>query len=71
MEELEITQEEIARHYSAMLDSVAVIKGEKPVGMEDEEWEDCIKRNKEHLEIMVAKDFWSDEDMSEINSVLA
>ena len=71
MEELEITQEEIARHYSAMLDSVAVIKGDKPKGMEDKEWEDCIKRNKEHLEIMVAKDFWSDEDMSEINSVLA
>ena len=29
--------------------------------MEDAEWADTVARNKEHLEIMVAKDFWTEE----------
>ena len=57
--------EEIAQHYSAMLDSVNLINGGQP-----EEWADCVSRNKEHLELMVAKDFWTDEDMTAVNAVL-
>ena len=62
--ENEITPEEIARHYSAAMDSVNLINGDKPEMMSDEEWADCIARNKEHLEIMVAKDFWTTEDLT-------
>ena len=62
---IELTQEqEIARHYSACMDSVNLINGEKPEMMTDEEWADTIARNKEHLVIMLAKDFWTTEDLA-------
>jgi hypothetical protein len=60
----EVTAEEIARHYAAALDSVALINGEKPENTTDEEWADTIARNKEHLSIMLAKDFWTTEDLT-------
>lgn len=59
----ELTIEQIQKHYSAAMDSVNLINGEKPESMTDEEWADCIARNKEHLQIMLAKDFWTDEDL--------
>jgi len=59
----EITQEQIAQHYQAALDSVALINSEKPEKMEDSEWQDCLARNKEHLKIMLAKDFWTTENL--------
>ena len=62
------TAEEIARHYSAAMDSVALINAGKPEGMEDAEWADCVARNKEHLKIMLAKDFWTTEDLSAIEA---
>ena len=68
--ENEITPEEIARHYSAAMDSVNLINGSKPTGMSDEEWADCIARNKEHLEIMVAKDFWTTEDLTPLQDAI-
>ena len=49
------TAEEIARHYSAAMDSVNLINGDKPEGMEDADWADTVKRNVEHLEIMVKR----------------
>jgi hypothetical protein len=62
--------EEIAQHYSAMGDSVALLAAGQPEGMDADDWADTVSRNKEHLELMLAKDFWSDEDMSPINEVL-
>jgi hypothetical protein len=59
----QITAEQIAKHYSACMDSVNLINGEKPEGVEDAEWADTIARNKEHLKIMLAKDFWTTEDL--------
>jgi hypothetical protein len=50
-----VTAEEIARHYSACLDSCNLINGEKPENTTDEEWADTIARNKEHLKIQLAK----------------
>ena len=67
---IEITAEEIAKHYSAALDSVNLINGSKPTGMSDEDWADCITRNKEHLEIMVAKDFWTTEDLTPLQDAI-
>lgn len=58
------TAEEIAQHYKAAMDSVNLINGEKPESMTDEEWADTIARNKEHLRIMLAKDFWTNEDLT-------
>jgi len=68
--ENEITPEEIARHYSAAMDSVNLINGSKPTGMSDKDWADCIARNKEHLEIMVAKDFWTTEDLTPLQDAI-
>ena len=53
--ELELTAEQIAKHYSACMDSVNLINGEKPENTTDEEWADTIARNKEHLKIQLAK----------------
>ena len=64
----EITAEEIARHYSAAMDSVNLIKAGKPENTTDEEWADTIARNKEHLKIMLAKDFWTTEDLSPLEA---
>ena len=46
------------------MDSVNLINAGQPEGMDDAEWADTIARNKEHLKIMLAKDFWTDEDLS-------
>jgi hypothetical protein len=58
------TAEQIAQHYSAAMDSVNLINAGKPVQMSDAEWADCLSRNKEHLKIMIAKDFWTTEDLT-------
>ena len=63
-----ITPEEIARHYSAALDSVALINAGQPEGMSNEEWADTLKRNQDHLVIMLAKDFWTDEDLTPLQA---
>lgn len=65
------TAEEIARHYAAALDSVALINGGKPEGMEDAEWADTVARNKEHLNIMLAKTFWTSEDLAPLQAAAA
>ena len=57
------TAEEIAQHYAAAMDSVNLINGDKPENTTDEEWADTLLRNKEHLNIMLAKDFWTNEDL--------
>lgn len=66
--ENQITTQEIARHYAAALDSVALINGGKPESMEDAEWADTVERNKEHLRIMLAKDFWTNEDLGPLQA---
>jgi hypothetical protein len=60
----EITPEQIAKHYSAALDSVALINAGKPERMTDAEWADTLKRNKEHLVLMIAKPYWTTEDLT-------
>lgn len=67
----EITTKQIARHYSAAMDSVALINAGQPEGMTDEDWADTVKRNKEHLEIMLAKDFWTTEDLTPLQEASA
>jgi hypothetical protein len=67
------TEEEIAQDYSAMQDSVNLIdemRTNPPEDMTDEEVADCISRNVEHLELMVAKNYWTTEDMTAINAAI-
>jgi len=59
-----LTPEDIQRHYDAAMDSVNLINAGKPELMDDAEWTDCLARNKEHLRIMIAKDFWTTEDLT-------
>lgn len=65
------TAEEIARHYSAAMDSVNLINAGQPEGMEAQEWADCLARNKEHLNIMLAKTFWTTEDLAPLQAAAA
>ena len=58
-----LTPEEIQQHYDAAMDSVNLINGGKPEDMSDEDWAACVERNKAHLEIMLAKDFWTTQDL--------
>ena len=62
--------EQIAQCYSACLDSVSLLTAGQPLGMDDADWADSVARNKEHLELMVAKDCWTTEDLSVIKAVL-
>ncbi len=65
------TAEEIARHYSAAMDSVNLINADKPEGMVEQDWADTVQRNKEHLRIMLAKDFWTTEDLTPLQAAAA
>lgn len=65
------TAEQIALHYKAAMDSVNLINAGKPVQMTDADWADCLSRNKEHLKIMIAKDFWTTEDLTPLQQAAA
>jgi len=62
------TAEEIAKHYSACMDSVNLINAGKPERMTSEEWADTLKRNKDHLVIMLAKDYWTTENLTPLQA---
>jgi hypothetical protein len=67
----EVTTEEIARHYAAAMDSVNLINGDQPEGMSDTDWADTLERNAAHLEIMVAKDYWTTENLTPFTAAIA
>ena len=65
------TVEEIQQHYVAMGHSVDLLNAGKPEDMSDEDWADTVSRNVDHLQLMVAKDFWTTEDMTAANAAIA
>ena len=65
------TPEEIAHHYKAAMDSVNLINAGKPSAMSDASWDNCLQRNKDHLKIMLAKDFWTTEDLTPLQAASA
>ena len=67
----QITAEEVARHYAAAMDSVTLINSEKPEFTTDEDWKSTLERNADHLEIMVAKDYWTTEDLTPFTAAIA
>ena len=64
------TPEEIEQHYSAALDSVNLINELMAQDSRNEEEQDTVSRNVEHLQIMVAKDFWTTEDLTPLNNAI-
>jgi len=71
---MEQTAEQIAQHYSAMGDSVwlinAIIAGEQMADKVEAERKDTVERNVAHLELMRAKDFWTNEDMTAVDAAI-
>ena len=71
----ELTAEQIAQHYTAMGHSVdlinAIIAGTQMANDDAADKQDCVDRNVGHLEIMVAKDFWTTEDMTAANAAIS
>ena len=69
-----ISAEEIAQHYEAMGHSVNlindVIAGNAMTDETAEEKQNCVNRNVEHLKIMLAKDYWTNENMTAANAAV-
>jgi len=70
MTEETMTEEEIAQAYSAMLDSVALINAARANPEDYADDETVVARNVEHLELMIAKDFWTGEDMTSVQAAI-
>ena len=70
----DLTTEQVQQHYTAMGHSVAlindIIAGDAMSGETTEDKQDCVGRNVGHLEIMVAKDYWTSEDMTAANAAI-
>jgi len=68
------TAEQIAQNYTAMGHSVDlindIIAGNQDDMMEAEDRQSSVDRNVEHLELMVAKDYWTNEDMTAVNAAI-
>jgi hypothetical protein len=63
------TAEQIAKHYSAAMDSVNLINAGQPEDMTDDEWADTLKRNKDHLNIQLAKgDYYAAHDLTPLRT---
>ena len=64
------TAAEIAQHYSAAMDSVNLINA--VVADPDSYTDDAtvLSRNVDHLKIVKGWDFWTDEDMTAVNSAI-
>ena len=69
------TAEDIAQDYTAMGHSVelinGIIDGSKMADEEAADRQSAVDRNVEHLELMVAKDYWTDESMTAVNSAIS
>jgi hypothetical protein len=71
---LELTHEqEVAKSYSAAMDSVNLLNAGKPEDMTDEDWADTVKRNKDHLSIQIAKgaEYYGTHDLTPFEQAVA
>lgn len=70
MPEETLTTTEIAQHYSAALDSVTLINTLMDLSSRTEEETATVARNVEHLQLMVAKTYWTSEDLDPLNDAV-
>ena len=73
---MELTHEQqVTQDYKAAMDSVNLINAGKPADWKgtDAEWADTVKRNKEHLEIQVAKgaEYYGSNDLTPFTAAIA
>ena len=71
---IEMTKEQkVAADYSAAMDSVRLLEAGKPADMDETEWQDTVKRNKEHLEIQIAKgsEYYGSNDLTPFEEAIA
>ena len=68
--EPEMTKDDIAQAYTALMDSVHLIERLKAQPALDEEDADTLRRNIAHVELMLAKTFWTDQDMAPVRAAL-
>ena len=71
---IELTPEqEVQRSYDAAMDSVNLLNAGKPEDMTAEDWADCVARNKEHLEIQIAKgaEYYGSNDLTPFEQAVA
>jgi hypothetical protein len=47
-----------------------IVAGNRDDDMEAADRQDTVDRNVEHLELMVAKDFWTNESMTAVNAAI-
>lgn len=67
----EYSAERIAFFYSASLDSVTLVDALVAQDTRTDEEVDELRRNVEHLELMLEKDWWTDEDLSPFEASVA
>ena len=69
------TTEQLAQDFTALGHSIAlitdVIAGNCMAEDDAADRQDCVDRNTQHLELMVAKDDWGDEDLSASNAAIS
>ena len=65
-----MNSDEIEQAYSACMDSVNLINAGQPEHLNDDEWEDTLARNKEHLQLMLSKDFWTNQDLTPLQTAV-
>jgi len=73
---MELTKEQqVAQDYKAAMDSVNLINAGKPADWTgtDAEWADVITRNKEHLQIQIAKgaEYYGSNDLTPFTAAIA
>jgi hypothetical protein len=68
----EVTAEEVQRSYNAAMDSVNLLNAGKPEDMEEADWLDTVKRNKDHLQIQLDKgDYYAGYDLTPFEQAVA
>ena len=67
-----LTPEQIDQQYASTMDSVNLVNGSKPSGIDAKSWEDTVERNRAHIRIMLEKTYWTpDHDLEPFRSAVA
>jgi hypothetical protein len=56
--------------HNAAMDSVNLLNAGKPAGQSDDDWTDCVKRNVDHLKIIVGKEWPEGYDLTAFNAAI-
>lgn len=64
------TPEQIAQTLKAAMDSVNLINAGKPESVSDADWADMVKRNKEHLSLVVSWPHMQSQDLQPLRDAI-